>query len=144
MGGDSAKRLNALKILKNYFLIYSIHCNMGIIFSNPYKQKLFNYTCAVGEFMEAKQLYKSGDIDIHDLFEYPFTEACAGGHLEVAKWLYSLDRIDIHVLNDSAFHSACRNGHMKVVKWLYSLDRLYFDEKELFSKIVFRLKNGEI
>ena len=71
---------------------------MGILYSNCYKQDLFNYSCALGEFVKAQKLYESGNICIHDLWEYPFTEACANGHLKIAKWLYSLGNIDIHIL----------------------------------------------
>ena len=113
---------------------------MGILYSNSYKQDLFNYTCALGEFVKAQKLYESGNINIHNLFEYPFTEACANGHLNIAKWLYYLDYIDIHVLDDKAFYLSFKNGHEEVTRWLYSLDKYNYDHG-IWTPIVKKLNN---
>ena len=81
----------------------------------------FQWICGMGLLEVAKWLYSKG-INIHKEDEYAFRLACWEGHLEVAKWLYSLpDKVDIHADDDDAFHGALLESHFEIVNWFYSI-----------------------
>ena len=113
---------------------------MGIFYSTYDKQQLFNWYCKVGEIVEAQKIYKSYQINIHDLYDVAFVDACEYGHLDIAKWLYSLGGVDLHAHNDEAFAASYRRGFTQVTKWLYSLDRYHYNNCQ-WSPIVKHLFN---